>query len=98
MLLIASAVKLVSEIALLALVGQGLLGLLAGKKRDTNLIYQMFQVVTGPVVRAARFITPRIVIDRHMPIVTLCLLVFTWLAATGLKVSLCLEAGVQACR
>ena len=98
MLLIASAVKLVSEIALLALVGQGLLGLLAGKKRDTNLIYQMFQVVTRPVVRAARFITPRIVIDRHMPIVTLCLLLFTWLAATGLKVSLCLEAGVQACR
>lgn len=98
MLLFVSSIKLLTEIALLALVGQGLLGLLAGKKRDTNLVYQMFQVVTRPVVRAARFITPRIVIDRHMPIVTLCLLLFTWLAATGLKVSLCLEAGVQACR
>ncbi len=98
MLFFVSSIKLLTEIALLALVGQGLLGLLAGKKRDTNLVYQMFQVVTRPVVRAARFITPRIVIDRHMPIVTLCLLLFTWLAATGLKVSLCLEAGVQACR
>ena len=98
MLFFVSSIKLLTEIALLALVGQGLLGLLAGKKRDTNLVYQMFQVVTRPVVRAARFITPRIVIDRHMPIVTLCLLLFTWLATTGLKVSLCLEAGVQACR
>ena len=48
MLLFVSAVKLVAEIALMALAGQFLLGLLAGQKRDGNLFYQLLQVLTKP--------------------------------------------------
>jgi hypothetical protein len=98
MLLLASALKLLAEIALLALVGQWVLGLLAGAKRETNLFYRLLQVVTKPVVRGARWLTPRIVLDRHLPLVAFMLLCFAWLAATATKISLCLEIGVHACR
>ena len=98
MLLLVSSIKLLAEIALLALLGQWLLGLLAGAKRESNLFYQLLQVVTRPVMRSARLITPRIVLDRHLPLVAFLLLTFTWLAATAMKISVCLEIGVEACK
>lgn len=98
MLLLATAVKLIVEIALLALLGQWLLGLLAGARRECNLFYRVLQSMTQPFVRGARWITPRVVLDRHLPLVTLLLLVFLWLAATAIKIRLCLEVGVQSCR
>lgn len=98
MLLLVSSIKLLAEIALLALLGQWLLGLLAGAKRESNLFYQLLQVVTRPVMRGARLITPRIVLDRHLPLVAFLLLTFTWLAATAMKISVCLEIGVEACK
>lgn len=98
MLLFASSVKLVAEIALLALLGQWLLGLLAGRKRDTNLFYQLFQVLTGPFVRGARLITPRIVLDRHVPLVAFLLLAFAWVFATAYRIQTCVQIGIEQCR
>lgn len=98
MLLFVSSVKLVAEIALLALLGQWVLGLLAGRKRDTNVFYQLFQVLTGPFVRGARLITPRVVLDRHVPAVAFLLLAFTWAVATGYRIQMCLQIGVEQCR
>ncbi|MFO1325865.1 MAG: hypothetical protein U1F56_00790 [Rubrivivax sp.] len=98
MLLFVSSIKLVAEIALLALLGQWLLGLLAGAKRDTNLFYQLLGIVTRPFVRAARWLSPRIVLDRHVPLVAFLLMAFVWLFATIYKVQLCLQIGLQACR
>jgi hypothetical protein len=96
--LVVSAVKLLAEIALMALVGQWLLGLLAGAKRDTNFFYQLLKVVTNPVTKAARFLAPRVVLDRHIPLVAFLLMSFTWVVSTLMKISLCVEAGVQTCR
>ncbi len=98
MLLFVSAVKLVAEIALMALVGQGVLAILAGSRRDSNVFYQLFQVLTGPFVRGARLITPRIVLDRHVPLVAFLVLAFTWLIATGYRIQMCLQIGVEQCR
>ena len=98
MLLLVSSIKLLAEIALMAMLGQWLLGLLAGAKRDSNLFYQLLGIVTRPVLRGARLLAPRIVIDRHVPLVAFLLLAFVWLIATLYKVQLCLELGVQACR
>jgi len=72
-LLVVSSIKLVAEIALMALAGQFVLGLLAGAKREQNFMYRMFQVLTSPFVKAVRFITPRVVIDRHIPLATFVL-------------------------
>lgn len=97
MLTLVSIIKLLAEIALLALAGQGVLALLAGAKRDQNLFYQLLQVVTRPFVSAARFITPKVVLDRHVPIVAFLLLFFAWLVATMTKIGICVRIGVEKC-
>ena len=95
MLLVVSSVKLVAEIALMALAGQWLLGLLAGSKRDSNLFYQLLQIVTRPFVKAVRFITPRVVLDRHIPLAAFVALGMLWIIATLAKIQLCLQVGVR---
>lgn len=98
MLLLVLSIKLVAEIALLSLAGQWLLGLLAGAKREANFFYRLLAITSGPFLRGARWLAPRIVLDRHVPLVAFLLLSFVWLFATLLKVQLCLEMGSQACR
>ena len=96
-LLFVSSVKLIAEIALMAFAGQWLLGLLAGQRRDTNLFYRLLKVLTDPFVKGARWITPRIVLERHLPLVAFLVLAFVWLIATTARISLCLETGVNLC-
>jgi hypothetical protein len=98
MLFAASTIKLIAEIALLALFGQWVLGLLAGAKRDQNLFYQILQLTGKPFVVAARVITPKQIIDRHVPLVAFLLLLFIWLAATLFKIRTCLQIGVELCK
>jgi hypothetical protein len=98
LLLLVNVVKLLAEIALLALLGQGVLFVLAGRKRDTNMFYQLFQVLTRPLFVGARWITPRVVIDRHLPLVAFLLLSFVWLVATITKIDICVRIGVHLCK
>ena len=98
MLLFATILKLVAEIALFAFAGQALLFVLAGAGRDGNLFYRTLRTITSPFVRVARWITPRIVLDRHIPLATFMLALLMWLAATAWKISLCIEMGVNQCR
>ena len=73
------------EIAMLFLLGQGLLALLAGSRRHTNTMYKLFVIVTGPVLKAARRITPRQIIDKHVPYVAFAVLFWLWIALNWLK-------------
>lgn len=70
--------KALAELAGLFLLGRGMLYLLAGHKRDTNLFYQVMCVVTNPVIRLTRLITPKVVIDRHVPFVAFLLIAWIW--------------------
>jgi hypothetical protein len=98
MLLFATSIKLIAEIALMALLGQWLVGLLAGPRRDTNIAYRLLKVLTDPFVRGARFISPRVVIDRHLPAVAFLVLGMVWAVATVYKIQICINLGMQACR
>lgn len=98
MLLVATSVKLIAEIALLAMAGQWVLGLLAGRGRESNFFYRLLQILTSPVVKAVRLITPRFVLDRHIPLAAFLALLSVWLVSTIAKINLCLQMGVQACR
>lgn len=98
MLLLVSSLKLIAEIALLAFVGQWVLGVLAGGKRDANLMYQLLLLLTKPFVKGVRFITPSIVIDRHIPLAAFALMAMLWLTATVVKINVCLQMGVSACQ
>ena len=73
------------EVAGLFLLGQGLLALLAGSRRHDNTMYKLFLVVTGPVVKATRMVTPRQIIDKHVPFISFAVLFWLWIALAWLK-------------
>ena len=98
MLVVATTFKLIAEIALLALAGQWMLGLLAGEGRNTNPFYRVLQLVGKPWMVAARWLSPRVVLDQHLPLVAVLLVALIWLVAAVGKVSICLTIGVALCR
>ncbi len=97
-LLFLSSLKMVCEIALLALVGQAVLYVLAGAKRDDNFFYQLLKILTRPFIAAARFITPRQVLDAHVPLVAFLLLLLTWAVVTFEKIRHCVGVDMVGCR
>ena len=97
MLTLILALKAVVEVAAMAVLGRSLLGLLVGSRRESNLAYQLLHAVASPALRLARLLSPRLVIERHLPLVALLLLGFAWIAVTGWKISHCRAIGVAAC-
>ena len=73
------ALKAVVEVAGFAYLGQGLVAVFSGTRRDQNVIYQVFRIVTGPVTRATRALMPRFIPDRHIPFVAFGLLLWVWI-------------------
>ena len=63
--------KAINEVALMALLGQGALYVLAGAKRETNPVYAILKAITSPVMKLSRAITPRVVLDQHIGFVAL---------------------------
>ena len=88
--------KALTEVAGVAFLGQGVLWLLAGAKREQNMVYGLFRTLTSPVTRVARAITPRIIVDAHIGLVAFFLLMVLWVALTALKIKLVLDASVAA--
>ncbi len=80
--------KALVEVALIACLGQAALFVLAGTKRDTNLIYSLFKVLTSPVMRAGRVLAPRFVLDEHVPFFAFFLLLVAEVALIVAKVYL----------
>lgn len=77
------------QVALLSLIGQGLLALLAGSRRDTNPVYMVFKIITRPLVRGARFITPKFILDKHLPFVAFFVLFWLGLLLAAAKTAYC---------
>jgi len=92
--LLVSVLRALIEVAGLFLLGQGLLHLLAGKARERNAVYRIFCVVTGPVVRAVRLITPKQIVDRHVPVVAFFLLFWLWITLAYLRRVICVADGL----
>lgn len=88
-ILLVSVLRALVEVAGYALLGQGVLAVLAGKYREQNAFYRVLRVVTGPVVRAVRWITPRLVVDAHIPYVAFFVLFWLWIMLALAKRHLC---------
>ena len=97
-MLLVTSLKLLTEIALLALLGQGVLAWLAGPQRQSNVFYLCLRAVTRPVMGATRWIWPRGWSDTHRAVLTAAWLLGLWLALVVAKVGLCLERGLEVCR
>lgn len=89
--------KLWAEVALFSLLGQWVLGLLIGAKREDNMVYQLLGVVSLPFLwllsRGDRRLLPA---HRRRRWLALWLGVL-WLLATAGKIALCLQRGTSAC-
>jgi hypothetical protein len=92
MLQLVVILKAVNEVALMALLGQGALYVLAGANRDRNPIYGILKAVTSPVMKLARLITPRVVLDRHIGFVALFLVLVAEAALIAAKIYLVVTA------
>lgn len=88
--------KALTEVAGVAMLGQGVLWVIAGSKRDKNLVYGMFKTLTSPVMKATRVITPRVVLDQHIGLVAFFLLVVLWVVLTALKIKIVLDSAPPA--
>ena len=97
-------VQLMLAIPLLALAGQGATFLLArmmGQPPQQNFFYRLLEIVASPAVKPCRWITPKAIADRHLPLVAFSLLsvgyIWTMLEianaciGAGLPVAQCLQ-------
>jgi hypothetical protein len=90
--------KAVTELALMALLGRFIVGLLAGANRESNVFWRLLDIIARPPLKLARWISPKIVLDRHVPLAAFFLTGFIWLIALQGKVAACVEAGMAVCR
>ena len=94
MLNVLNAIQLVLYIALLALLGQGILYVLSGPRRDTNFFYKLLQTVSKPFTWPVRKITPKQVSDSQVPLVTFLLLVVIYAVVTFERTDLCIRSNM----
>lgn len=97
MIILLNSAQLLAYIGLLALIGQGVLHLLAGRKRETNLIYQLFQVINRPWLGLARRLLPGLA-GHHHGWVAFLLTAGLYVALTLAKIAHCLSTGMLGCR
>lgn len=98
MLTFLNITQLILYIALLALVGQGLLFLLAGARRESNVFYKLLQVITKPFTALMRKVTPQQVADRHVPVATFFVLLVVYVLVTFERIDRCVAANMVGCR
>lgn len=75
------ALKAIVEVAGFSYLGQALVAAFSGNRRQQNVVYQILKIVTNPVTRVARFVSPRFIPDRHVPFVAFGLLLWIWVFA-----------------
>ena len=83
--------KALTEVAGVAMFGQGVLYVISGAKRDQNAVYGIFKTLTLPVMKVTRWITPRFVLDGHLGMVAFFFLTVLWLGLTVMKIKIVLE-------
>lgn len=83
--------KALTEVAGLALFGQGVLYVLAGPGRDKNMFYNILKTVTSPIMKATRIVAPRFIVDQHIGLLAFFLLLMLWVMLTLFKIRLVME-------
>lgn len=87
--------KALTEIAGLALLGQGIMFMLiavAGSDPEKNVFYSIVKIITTPLLKATRFIAPRFILDQHIGLLAVFLVGVLWLLFTAIKVRLIFQA------
>ncbi len=80
------------------IVARFLLGLLAGSRRDTNVFWQLLDAAAKPAIWLTRWISPKLILDRHIPLAAASWLLIAWVLTVKVKIDLCLQLGANACQ
>ncbi len=88
-LFIVRVLKALVEIAAMSLLAQGVIAALSGNTRQQNVVYRLFQVVTAPIIRIARTITPKFIADQYVGLVGFFILFWLWIALIVAKGYVC---------
>lgn len=83
------------EVAGMFLLAQAVLFLLAGRTRDTNFVYQLFRIVTRPVVSSTRFILPKTIAGRAAPFVAFFIFFMFWILLAYVRQVVCRSNGLE---
>ena len=78
-------------VAGLSLLGQGIVGLFNWRRRHENFVYRVFAIIARPVVSFARLVTPRVILDQHVPLVAFLLLLFGYFGVGMWHREVCLQ-------
>ena len=88
-MLLLSILRALTEIAGMSLLAQGALFVLAGAGRQRNIVYQLFSIITRPVLGVTRWLTPQAVSDRLIPSLAFFLLFWLWIALAYVRQFVC---------
>lgn len=98
MLLAVVIAKSLIELSLMFIVGRFLLGLLAGANRDKNVFWQLLDVASKPALWLTRKVSPKLILDQHIPLAASSWLLIAWVLMVQLKIDICLEVGIASCQ
>lgn len=98
MLLAVVIAKSLIELSLMFIVGRFLLGMLAGPNRDSNVFWQLLDVASKPALWVTRRLSPRLILDQHIPLATSSWLIIAWVVVVQMKIEMCLELGIATCQ
>ena len=90
--------KSLIELSLMFLVGRFILGLLAGAKREGNVFWQLLDVASKPSLWLTRRVSPKLILDQHIPLAAVSWLIIAWVLVVMVKIDLCLQVGAAACQ
>jgi hypothetical protein len=98
MLLTIVILKSLIELSLMFIVGRFVLGLLAGVKRQTNVFWQLLDVAAKPSLWITRKLSPKLILDQHIPLATASWLLVAWVLLVKTKIDLCMQLGASLCQ
>ncbi len=80
------------------IVGRFILGLLAGAKKSTNIFWQLLDIAAKPALFITRKLSPKLILDQHIPLAAASWLVIAWVFVVKQKIELCVQAGASLCQ
>ncbi len=98
MLLAVVIAKSLIELSLMFIAARFILGLLAGAKRNTNIFWQLLDIAAKPALWITRQVSPKLILDQHIPLAAASWLLIAWVLVVKLKIDLCLQVGAAACQ
>lgn len=98
MLLTIVILKSLIELSLMFIVARFILGLLAGAKKTVNIFWQLLDVAAKPALWLTRKVSPKLILDQHIPFAAASWLVIAWVFVVKAKIDMCVNLGVATCQ